>query len=53
VGKTTPSGFKRTGSLNSLPQVLLSAVARVRANKLRSRSKLFKHTSKLERITKF
>jgi nucleoside phosphorylase len=27
VGKTTPSGFERTGSLNSPPHLLLSAVA--------------------------
>jgi nucleoside phosphorylase len=37
-GKTTPSGFERTGSLNSPPQILLSAVAKVRANELRGRS---------------
>src|SRR4051812_30892738 len=30
IGKTTPSGFERTGSLNSPPQILLAAVARVR-----------------------
>jgi nucleoside phosphorylase len=38
VGKTTPSGFERTGSLNSPPQILLSAVNKVRANKVRGRS---------------
>jgi nucleoside phosphorylase len=53
VGKTTPSGFERTGSLNSPPHVLLSAVAKVRANELRGRSKLFEHVSKLERIARF
>jgi nucleoside phosphorylase len=53
VGKTTPSGFERTGSLNSPPQVLLSAVAKVRANELRRRSQLSTHVSKLERIAKF
>jgi nucleoside phosphorylase len=53
VGKTTPSGFKRTGSLNSPPQVLLSVVAKVRANELRRRSQLSTHVSKLERIAKF
>src|SRR5436305_906457 len=31
-GKTTPSGIERTGSLNSPPQILLSAVSKVRAN---------------------
>ncbi|KAH4290677.1 hypothetical protein HBH64_020420 [Parastagonospora nodorum] len=53
VGKTTPSGFERTGSLNSPPQVLLSAVAKVRANDLRGRSQLSMHVSKLERIARF
>jgi nucleoside phosphorylase len=53
VGKMTPSGFERTGSLNSPPQMLLAAVARVRANELRGRSRLSEHVSRLERITKF
>jgi nucleoside phosphorylase len=52
-GKTTPSGFARIGSLNSPPQILLSAVAKVRANELRGRSQLSTHISKLERIAKF
>ena len=53
VVKTTPSGFERTGSLNSPPHILLSAVAKMRANELRGRSKLLEHASKLERIAKF
>jgi nucleoside phosphorylase len=52
-GKMTPSGFKRTGSLNSPPQVLLAAVAQVRANELRGRSRLSKHIAKLNHILKF
>ena len=52
-GKATPSGFERTGSLNSPPQILLGAVARVRANELRGRSKLSEHVSKLDSISKF
>jgi hypothetical protein len=39
-GKTTPSGFERTGSLNSPPRILLSALANVQANELREKSKL-------------
>ncbi|CAN9403213.1 unnamed protein product [Alternaria alternata] len=53
MGKTTPSGFERTGSLNSPPQILLAAVARVRANELRGRSKLPEHVAKLEGIASF
>ncbi|CAN9210910.1 unnamed protein product [Alternaria alternata] len=52
-GKTTPSGFARTGSLNSPPQILLSAVAKVRAKELRGRSQLSTYVSKLEHIAKF
>ena len=53
IGKTTPSGFERTGALNAPPQLLLAAVARVRANELRGRSKLGEHIAKLESIGKF
>ncbi|KAF2993765.1 hypothetical protein E8E13_001931 [Curvularia kusanoi] len=53
AGKTTLSGFERTGSLNSPPQILLAAVARVRANELRGRSKLCEHIAKLEGVGKF
>jgi nucleoside phosphorylase len=52
-GKTTPSGFARTGSLNSPPQILLSAVAKVRANELRGRSQLLTYVSKLECNARF
>lgn len=39
-GKTTLSGFERTGSLYSPPQVLPNAVAKVQTHELRSRSQL-------------
>jgi nucleoside phosphorylase len=52
-GKTNLSGFKRMGSLNSPPQVLLAAVAKVQANELRGRSKLSEHIAKLNHIPKF
>ncbi|KAH8724299.1 hypothetical protein GQ44DRAFT_750330 [Phaeosphaeriaceae sp. PMI808] len=53
AGKATPSGFERTGSLNSPPQILLGAVTRVRANELRGKSNLSTHISKLDRIPQF
>jgi nucleoside phosphorylase/ankyrin repeat protein len=53
AGKMTPSGFERTGSLNSPPQILLAAVAKVQANELLDRSKLSEHAFKLERNAKF
>ncbi|KAI4940761.1 hypothetical protein J4E91_011248, partial [Alternaria rosae] len=52
-GKATASGFERTGALNSPPQVLLAAVAKVQANELRGRSKLCEHITRLEGIAKF
>jgi nucleoside phosphorylase len=53
AGKSTPSRFERTGSLNSPPQILLAAVGKVQANEVRGRSTLSKHVSKLQRIAKF
>jgi hypothetical protein len=40
--KTTLSGFERIIAPNALLQVLLATIAKVRANKLRGRSKLYK-----------
>src|SRR5436189_5882709 len=42
-GRATPSGFERIGFLNSPPQLLLSAVGRMRANHLLRRSKLYQY----------
>jgi nucleoside phosphorylase len=53
AGKATPSGFQRTGSLNSPPQILLGAVNTVRANEFLDKSKLSEHISKLARISAF
>ncbi|EUC39412.1 hypothetical protein COCCADRAFT_152 [Bipolaris zeicola 26-R-13] len=53
AGKTTASGFVRTGSLNAPPQVLLRAVVRARTMMLRGRSKVFEHIAKLERLPQF
>ncbi|KAF2195711.1 hypothetical protein K469DRAFT_681983 [Zopfia rhizophila CBS 207.26] len=53
VGKTTQSGFERTGSLNSPPQILLSAVSIMHANKLQGRSKLSEYLSKLRYLPEF
>jgi nucleoside phosphorylase len=53
VGKTTLSGFKRTGALNSPPPMLLAAVAQMQANKDINESKLREHITKLESVSKF
>jgi nucleoside phosphorylase len=52
VRKATPSGFERIW-LNSPPHVLLSAIAKVRANELRGRSTILEHASVLERTANF
>jgi nucleoside phosphorylase len=53
MGKTTLIGFERIGSLNSPPQVLLSAITKTQANEHRGRSKLVKYMLKLDLIPKF
>jgi nucleoside phosphorylase len=53
MGKTTTSGFERTGSLNSPPQILLSAINTVRANNILGKSTLPDYVSKLECIPSF
>jgi nucleoside phosphorylase len=52
-GKATLSGFERTGSLNSPPQILLAALANVQANEFRGRSKVAEYIAKLNRMPKF
>ncbi|KAF1811528.1 purine and uridine phosphorylase [Eremomyces bilateralis CBS 781.70] len=52
-GKSTPSGFQRTGFLNSPPVFLLGAVNRLRANQIRRKTKLSEHVSKFRRLTEF
>lgn len=52
-GKATPSGFEQTGSLNSTPRTLPTAVNQVRANELCDRSKILEHMAKLEGIPIF
>jgi nucleoside phosphorylase len=53
IGKATPSGFTRTGHLNTPPTILLTALASVRANKYRGRSNVSKHIAKLDRLPIF
>jgi nucleoside phosphorylase len=53
LGKTTPSGFERTGHLNAPPTILLNAVQLVRAKARRGRSTLAEHLTKLEQIPGF
>ncbi|OSS46917.1 hypothetical protein B5807_09085 [Epicoccum nigrum] len=53
AGKATPSGFERTGSLNSPPQILLAAISKVQAAAARGRSKIGEHIAKIESVSKF
>ncbi|USP73610.1 purine and uridine phosphorylase [Curvularia clavata] len=52
-GKATLSGFERTGSLNSPPAILLSALSVVKANEHSKRSKVAEHIAKFQRIPGF
>lgn len=53
LGKAKPSGFERTGSLNTPPTILLNGVANLRANNIRGRSKLLEYHSKLDSLPDF
>ena len=52
-GKTTPSGFKRTGFLNTPSTILLNAVAKLQANHLRGKSKVLEYVFKLNNVLTF
>ena len=52
-GKATPSGFERSGALNSPPTILLNAVAKMRARYFRGRSRLLEFASKLNGLSTF
>ena len=52
-GKSTPSGFQRTRSLNAPPSTLLKATAKLESNQMRGKSRLMELYSKLEALPKF
>ncbi|KAI9691237.1 MAG: hypothetical protein M1822_008857 [Bathelium mastoideum] len=52
-GKSTPSGFERTGFLNSPPRILLNAIVKLRANHDRGKSDLSTHVSRISKLPKF
>jgi nucleoside phosphorylase len=53
-GKTTPGGFQRTGSLNSPPEILLSAVSKVQAQHKRQKGQLSEYLFELaKRLPEF
>lgn len=52
-GKSTPSGFKRTGFLNAPPTILLNAIMKLRVNQDRGRASLVPHLLKLSNLDKF
>ena len=52
-GKITPSGFERTGSLNTPPMILLQALTKLQANHHRSTSSLTRYLSIFSDLPKF
>lgn len=46
-GTNTPGGFRRTGFLNSPPQILLKAIAKIRSDHLRGENKFLDYASNL------
>jgi nucleoside phosphorylase len=53
LGKATPSGFERTGFLNTPPAILLNAVAKLQANHLRGMNRVVEYASNLNRLPTF
>lgn len=49
-GKATPSGFERTGFLNTPPTVLLNAIAILEANHMRGKHRLIEYLSKFNSL---
>lgn len=52
-GKSTPSGFERTGFLNAPPKVLQNAVSHLRAKHMRGESLFLQHASKFDHLPVF
>ena len=52
-GKATPSGFQRTGFLDSPPKIILGAINKLRSNQIRRKTKLTEHIAKLWRLREF
>jgi nucleoside phosphorylase len=52
-GKATPSGFERTGSLNTPPTILLIALAHLKANNRLGRGKLAEYISNFDSLPDF
>ncbi|KAH7129683.1 putative kinesin, partial [Dactylonectria estremocensis] len=53
IGKTTPNGFQRTGSLNTPPTVLLKALSMLQANRLLGKCNLAQHLSLFSALPSF
>jgi nucleoside phosphorylase len=53
LGKTKPSGFEQTGSLNFPPTVLLNALAILEAKHMRGKHRLREYLSKLDSLPDF
>jgi nucleoside phosphorylase len=52
-GKAIPSGFERTGFLNAPPTILLNAIAKLKANHMRGRSRVLEYISMLDSLPTF
>jgi nucleoside phosphorylase len=52
-GKSTPSGFKRTGFLNAPPKILQNAISHLRAKHMRGESRFPEYISKFDRLSTF
>ncbi|KAN0082002.1 hypothetical protein V8E54_003300 [Elaphomyces granulatus] len=53
IGKATPSGFERTGFLNTPPTILLNAIVKLQASHARGISRLSENVSKFDCLPTF
>jgi nucleoside phosphorylase len=53
AGKTTPSGFQRTGLLSTPPTILLNAASNLRARHMRGRGRMSEYLSMLDTLPDF
>ncbi|KAI7970217.1 hypothetical protein EIK77_008444 [Talaromyces pinophilus] len=52
-GKSTPSGFTRTGFLNAPPKVLRNAVSQLKARHMREEGQFLEYVAKFDRLPTF
>ncbi|KAF5017123.1 hypothetical protein F66182_10992, partial [Fusarium sp. NRRL 66182] len=53
IGKYTPNGFQRKGSLNAPPKVLRNAISQLKARHMRDEERFMEYVAKFDRLPTF